>query len=379
LVLVYIISCFIPDIPHPIFHPHGAQGAGKTTLCNVIKKICDPSSIETLITPRDKTELVQVIAHHHVCLFDNMSDLPPWMSDILAQACTGGGFSKRQLYTDDDDIIYKVKRCIGLNGINLTISKPDVMDRSILLYLERIDPTNRIDEKKLWKDFEEARPGILGGILDVIAKAMSIYPEVNLDRLPRMADFAKWGYAIAEVLGGKGNEFLQAYQENVERQNEEVLQCNTLAQTVLSFMADKESWSGTIKDAWKALQEIADPDKTDDTFPKSSRTLRKLLEMIKTNMMDMGINFRIGKRTSTGYPITFQKDTKFASFDTLNFNVLPDNDLADEQKMNQNVDNEFATPFSTPPNTKQDKALNQNVSNVPNPHTCWDNLNEVEI
>jgi hypothetical protein len=301
------------------------------------------------------------------------------MSDILAQACTGGGFSKRQLFTDDEDIIYKVKRCIGLNGINLTISNPDLMDRSILLHLERINPSKRIAEEELWDNFEKAKAGILGGIFDVITKAMSIYAEVKLDRLPRMADFAKWGYVIAEVLGGRGNEFLEAYQQNVERQNEEIIQCNTLAQTVLAFMADKPSWSGTIKDAWKALREIADPDKTDDTFPKSSRTLRKLLERIKTNMMDMGINFRIGKRTGKGYPITFQKDTKFASFDTSNCNPLSNKDLTDEAKVNQNVSNEFDTPFSTSPKSLQDKELNQDVPNVPKSHTCWNDLNEVEI
>ncbi len=77
------------------------------------------------------------------------------------------------------------------------------MDRSILLHLERIDPIKRKDEEKLWKDFEEVKPEILGGIFDVISKAMSIYPSVKLSLLPRMADFGKWGYAIAEALGGE--------------------------------------------------------------------------------------------------------------------------------------------------------------------------------
>jgi hypothetical protein len=301
------------------------------------------------------------------------------MSDILAQACTGGGFSKRQLYTDDDDIIYKVKRCIGLNGINLVISKPDLMDRSILLHLERIDPTRRIDEEKLWKDFEEAKAEILGGIFDVITKAMSIYLEVKLERLPRMADFGKWGYAIAEALGEKGDEFLRVYQKNVERQNEEVIQGNTLAQTVLTFMADEESWDGTVKGAWENLNKIANPDKNDSTFPKSNRTLRKHLDRIKTNLMDLGITFRIGERTKDGYPITFQKDAKFASFGTPNYNQLSNKDLAGESKVNQNVNNEFATPFSSPPNSLQSEELKQSEANVSNSNTYWDDLNEVEL
>jgi len=375
LVLVYVISCFIPDIPHPIFHPHGAQGAGKTTLGRVIRRIVDPSNIETLITPRDLSQLVQIVAHHHVCIFDNLSNLSPWMSDILAQACTGGGFSKRQLYTDDEDVIYKVKRCIGLNGINLTISKPDLMDRSILLHLERIDTSKRIEEEKLWEDFEIARPIILGGIFDVIAKAKKGYSDVKLSHLPRMADFAKWGYAIADALGGKGNEFLQSYQKNVERQNEEVIEGNTLAQAVISFMADRTSWDSTINQAWERLYEIANPNKKDATFPKTNRTLRKHLEKIKTNLMDIGITYRIGERGTDGYPITFQKNTKFASFDSSDCNAMLNHNLSDEPNMNQNVDNEFGPPFSSQHKTKQNKELNQNVSNVPNLHTYWNGGN----
>jgi hypothetical protein len=313
LVLVYIISCFVPDIPHPIFHPHGSQGSGKTTLCRVIKKICDPSSIETLITPKELSQLTQVISHHHVCLFDNLSDLPSWMSDLLAQACTGGGYSKRRLYTDDDDVIYQVKRCIGLNGINLLVSKSDLMDRTILLHLERISPSKRTDEKELWENFERLKSEILGGIFDTLVKAKDIHSGINLSQLPRMADFAKWGYAITEALGHKGDDFMKAYQQNVERQNEEVIQYNTLAQTVVSFMNDKDTWNGMIKEVWEELQTIAAPDKKDSTFPKTHRTLRKYLEKIKPNLMDIGITYEISGRSASGYPIAFQKSTDLNS------------------------------------------------------------------
>ena len=115
------------------------------------------------------------------------------MSDVLSQACTGGGFSKRQLYSDDEDVIYQVKRCMGINGINLLINKSDLMDRTILLHLDRIDSSSRKEEIELWKDFEKARPEIVGGIFDALVLAMKYYPDAKLPRLPRMADFARFG------------------------------------------------------------------------------------------------------------------------------------------------------------------------------------------
>ena len=317
LVLVYLISCFVPDIPHPIFYPHGAQGSGKTCLCNLIKKLIDPSSVEAIISPRDVSQLIQMVAHHHICLFDNISALPGWMSDILAQACTGGGFSKRQLYTDDDDIIYQVKRCIGLNGINLLISKPDLMDRAILLTLERIEPSRRIEEVILWQKFDEERPHILGGIFDTLAKAMGLFPNVKPSYLQRMADFTRWGFVIAEALGGMGEDFLKSYLKNIKMQNEEVIQSNTLAQAVLAFMNEKDEWSGFVKGAFDLLQIAGEPKKKDPTFPAHHNKLRKHLERIKTNLLECGVTFTFGESTNQGVPISFRKEPKVSSLSSL--------------------------------------------------------------
>ena len=58
----------------------------------------------------------------------------------------------------------------------------------------------------------ESLPVILGGIFDVLAKALEIIPTVTLPKVPRMAGFAKWGYAIAEALNTAGEEFLINYE-----------------------------------------------------------------------------------------------------------------------------------------------------------------------
>lgn len=313
LVLVSIISFFIPDIPHPIIHPHGAQGSGKTTFCKVIKKLADPSSMETIISPKNAYELVQLLAHHHVSFFDNLSSFPGWMSDILAQACTGGGFSKRQLFSDDNDVIFHLKRCVGLNGINLLISKPDLMDRSILLRLKRIAPANRTGEDTIWNDFEEVRPYILGGIFDAISKAMKIYPTVKLKHLPRMADFTKWGYAITKALGKDPKVFLKDYKRNRSLQNDEIIRDSTLAQAVLMLVNQYDKWSGTLKEAWEELSGLVGYDKLDNTFPRTERTLRQYLERLEVNLIDSGVKFSIGKKTSKGIPISFRKVAKLRS------------------------------------------------------------------
>jgi len=107
LLLVWMVSCFIPDFPHPMPNFYGAQGSAKSLLSKLLRKITDPSALEAMSFPKDVKEFAQLLAHHHCIFFDNVSYLPNDISDALCKAITGDGFSKRELYTDEDDIIFR--------------------------------------------------------------------------------------------------------------------------------------------------------------------------------------------------------------------------------------------------------------------------------
>lgn len=306
LMLVYLISCFIPNIQHPILHLNGSQGSGKSTASTIIRTICDPSNTAILQLPADRNQLVQILNHHYMPIFDNLSSLGSDQSDIFSQACTGSGISKRMLYTNDDDIFYNIKHCVGLNGINLTITKPDLMERSILISLESISCTARKTVEELWGRFEGKRPGILGGIFDVVSRARHIYPSLRLGRLQRMADFTKWGYAIAEALYNQGEAFLEAYEQNISRQHEEILSGNLLAQAIVQFMNKTQKWSGTVQTAYRELRKLVD--KTDNTFPSHPNKMRRHLGSLEQNLSASGIKYTLDtSHRMNGVHITFEK------------------------------------------------------------------------
>ena len=60
----------------------------------------------------------------HVLAFDNLSGLPPWLSDTLCRLTSGGAFSTRRLFTDQDEILFAAARPIILNGIEEVITRP---------------------------------------------------------------------------------------------------------------------------------------------------------------------------------------------------------------------------------------------------------------
>lgn len=291
LFYVYIVAAFIPDIPHPLLILHGPQGAGKTTPMRVMKAIIDPSTIQSLPPPSDLQSFAQIASHHSCFFFDNLTHLPQWLSDALARVSTGDGFSKRALYTDDEDIIYTLQKTVALNGITQVVTKPDLLDRSILLSLKRISPKKRKSEQDFWAQFEEDRPAILGSIYEILSNAMAIYPTVELKELPRMADFAKWGYAIAEAAGFTGQRFIDAYTANIKIQNDEAIEANPVAQALLALSEESGSWQGTAAQLLLELNEYASVLQLDKSYgwPKDAARLGKIITQILPNLEAKGV------------------------------------------------------------------------------------------
>lgn len=293
LFMVYVAAAFIPEITHPILHPWGGQGVAKSTMMRLVGSMVDPSEEDLLVVPRNENELAQRLNHHWICCFDNLTTLPDWLSDTLSRAVTGSGFSKRELFTDDNVVIYKIKRVIGLNGINIVAIKPDLLDRCILLELERIDELARQEEKWLWNWFERDKPAILGGFFDVLSQAIRYYPEVKLDKLPRLADFARWGEAISRALGYTPNQFLLAYFDNISSQNNEVLVSNPIASCILRLMEDIDEWKGTPAELLQALNMEATQLNISNkmkSWPKAPHILTRRVNEVKTNLVAVGFD-----------------------------------------------------------------------------------------
>lgn len=291
LLLPWLVAALVPDIPHPALVLHGPAGAAKTTTMRVLRRLIDPSATETLSMPHDLRELVQSLAHHYVWPADNVDRLSAEESDALCRAVTGDAATKRALYTDDDDHVYRYRRVLMLSGVSCVAQRPDLLDRSILLGLEPVAPHERREEAEYWRAFERDRPFILGGLLDALSAAMAIRPEVRLREHPRMADFAAWGYAAAEALGIGGDAFLTAYAANVRRQSDEALSAHPIGQALRSLLADRDEWRGSPAELLTALEAVAEQERIDTRargWPKATHVLRRRIVEVQHSLMAEG-------------------------------------------------------------------------------------------
>lgn len=247
LLKVFMISAFIPGFPHPILLIDGEAGSSKTTLSVILKKLIDPSSIESLSMPTTQSDLLLNLDHHYFIPFDNMSGIKQSISDNLCKAITGSGICTRMLYKDDDSFTRYYKRTVLINGINVGTLKEDFLDRCLSFHLTRIDDKNRKPLMDIEKEFEKDRPLILGAIFDAVSKALEILPTVNLQNLSRMADFEKYGYACSEALGEhKGDQFIESYHKCVKEQKERAVADNPILAAITLFMRNKTDWKGNM-------------------------------------------------------------------------------------------------------------------------------------
>jgi hypothetical protein len=292
LLKVYIVSLFIPDIPHVILQLHGEQGGAKSMLETLIKLLVDPAKAPLLSVHKDRMEFIMQLSHNYVAFYDNLKYIPPWLSDESCRAVTGAGSSKRMLYTDDDEIVFQYRRCLGYNGINLTLTQPDALDRSISLEMDRVTDETRKQENEILEQFEDMKPKLLGYIFDTLVRTIQIKSTIELKKLPRMADFALWGEAIARAMGYKDMEFIDAYYNNIKLQASEIIEAHPVAEAIARLMRDEEEWEGTATELLDRLVVIAINSKINTEgklWPKAPNILSRRVNEVKTILGQVGI------------------------------------------------------------------------------------------
>ena len=178
----------------------GEQGSAKSTFSAILRALLDPNTAPLRALPREDRDLFIAASNGHVLAFDNVSGLPGWISDTLCRLATGGGFAVRQLYTDQDEVLFDAARPVILNGIEEIVTRPDLADRAVFLTLQPIPEEHRRPEQELWAAFDAERPRVLGVLLDAVVEGLKRLPETRLEKLPRMADFALWATACETAL-----------------------------------------------------------------------------------------------------------------------------------------------------------------------------------
>ncbi|MFJ4629563.1 ATP-binding protein [Streptomyces sp. NPDC088847] len=226
LAIAWLIGCLGPSVPVPAPFLTGPQGAGKSTGGRMLVRIIEGMTGDLRRAPKDEENLIAAVAAGWVTALDNLSHMTPDLSDAMCCIVTGAESVKRALFTDGDVFRVGYRRPLLLTGIDVGVIRPDLAERLLPLRLER--PKVRRTEAELWTEYAEVLPVVLGSLLDLTVKVRAVDAETPTDL--RMADFA---HLCAQLDGATGLGALAAYRASLDELNDDVIEGDLLAQTVL--------------------------------------------------------------------------------------------------------------------------------------------------
>jgi hypothetical protein len=201
LFLGCLVASFFDDIPHPVLNFDGEQGSGKSFAAELLTELLDPSLVPRRKPPKDIETWTTVAQGSYIIGIDNVRELTPFFSDAVCRAVTGDGNVSRELYTNGGLFVSKFRRFVVMNGIGILGIQEDLRDRLISFKFPVIPNSKRRTEQEIIRGWEAIRPGVYGSLLDLVSRVLTILPSLEMDEMPRMADFSRVLAAMDKAIG----------------------------------------------------------------------------------------------------------------------------------------------------------------------------------
>jgi hypothetical protein len=256
LVVGWLVAAMIPNIPHPIAYLVGPQGSAKTTTSRFLTMLIDPSDADSRSQVKDPADWAALGVGAYAVNLDNVSAIQPWFSDALCRAVTGDAYTPRQFYTQDQVKVLKFKLAMVMSTIDVGSIRGDLADRMLPIALQPISDAQRTTETDVLTRFNEMRPRVYHALLDLVVKVLAELPNVKLDSMPRMSDFATVLAALDTVAGFNS---LPLYLQTRDDLAAQVVEGDPIAMFVRDLVYDKQGrpkdvWEGTLQDLLELVQ-----------------------------------------------------------------------------------------------------------------------------
>lgn len=291
IVLTWLLDSFRPDTPFPVLELVGEQGSAKSTTQSVLRSLVDPNKVMLRGRPKTVEDIFVAAANNWLVSYENLSGLTAEQQDAFCTLATGGGFASRQLYTNGEEHVMETKRPVVLNGIAVVATRPDLIDRVIHADMPTILAEARRDDADTSAAWERDRPKVFGALLDLFSAALAILPTVKLTHKQRMADYERFGEAVARALGFEPGDFQRQYAELVRAGIDRALESNAVAQVLDKYVDERITpwnWQGTAGQLYDLLNTQHVPDRS--TWPRSPKGLADQLRRIAPAYRAKGID-----------------------------------------------------------------------------------------
>ncbi len=290
-----LLAMFHPTGPYFVTLLQGAPGSGKTALARYLAQLVDPHEVPFLNGQPRGNDLIVAASRSWLVGLDNVSRIDRATSDLLCALSTGAGDRRRALYTNADPFTLKAKRPIIVTSIGTVAGRPDLVDRSVPIQLDRIPDQRRRTENHLDALFRAARPRLFGAVLDALAGAMKRLPTTALAAPPRMADVARFVTAAEPALGIKEGTFHTALSTAQGTALQEAIQASPFIETVIEIVSQHGDWEGTATALWEAATKCCENSRH-RSWPRNASDASKQLDEHEIALQEHGVRFTRERR-----------------------------------------------------------------------------------
>lgn len=328
LVAGFIVGAMAPDGPYPLLAYAGEAGTAKTSAARLTRSTIDPNIAPLRSEPRDERDLLIAATNGRIVGIDNVSRIPPWLSDGLCRLATGGGLATRELFSDSEEIIFTTVRPTILTSIAEVTTRGDLADRAIAVTLQPIGEHERLTERELEARWAEIQPRVLGGLLDAASCALRRLDDVRLDRLPRMADHARWVTAAEPALGWDAGTYLGVFGEAREHAAQVTLDDSILTAPLLKVA--ETGFTGTATALLRRLEEDFDVDARHRDWPKTASGLSGKLRRLAPELRMVGVEIEFPTRSKACRELSVRKVTQESVTSVTASPSAPGNQISDD-------------------------------------------------
>lgn len=239
LLMAALVNMLRPGVTQLVLQIHGPAGAAKTTLQAQLAGLIDPTpSGERPTTKINEADIAAMSRNIYALCADNVSKLGADEQDLVCRIATGTVLAFRRLYTQGEVYQAKVQAPLIITALVPVIKAPDAQSRTLSIPLApRLVHRSSVDIRR---EYEDAKPELLGALVELFAATVSKLPVVKRQRQwrGRLVDYQQLGEALFQAIGREPGSFMQVFDHDRENMARESAQGDPFTAALLAVLED---------------------------------------------------------------------------------------------------------------------------------------------
>lgn len=309
LLLAFLVRCLIRNFgENPILLILGPKRCGKSTQCEKVKQLINPTKIMRVLSPETTSDLAAKANSSYLPIYDDCDHFSRNIVKALCQMSSGGGHSSRQFFSQGIDVSFSLNQPFIINAVESPTQDASFLNRSIIISMQEIKENSHYSSFEGAKEFRDNLPKLLGGLYEVTSKCLIALPNTRKSDLPPMTEFARICLALESIKPLKASGLLETYKDNQKSEEFRLFLSNRYFSLIHAALSDTKNPNrvihGRTKIVIKRLKKFRNKDLIYSKL-NNPKTFNEYLRANESVLKAHGIDIEL-KESNMGVKVTLK-------------------------------------------------------------------------